>query len=67
MSIEYDDNDLIFVSGGKDDSKFNCNDIFLILKFSSEGVEFRGALPSRRMNHSTIYSDNTLYLIGGIT
>ena len=66
MSIDFDDNDLIFISGGKEDSQYNCSNIFLILKWSKETIEYNGTLPGRKAFHSTLYYDNKLYLIGGI-
>ena len=66
MSIEFDDNDLIFISGGNEDSLNNCTNIFIILKWSTENIEYNGTLPERRAYHSTLYYDNYLYLIGGI-
>ena len=42
MSIEHDDNDLIFISGGIEKSEYNCNDILSLLyiwrKICSIGV-----------------------------
>ena len=66
MSIDYDDNDLIFISGGLEDSKNYCSNIFIILKWSKENIEYNGNLPDRKAYHSTFYYDNKLYLIGGI-
>ena len=66
ISIDYDDNDLIFISGGTEDSNYNCSNLFLILKWSTETVEYNGTLPERKAFHSTLYYDNKLYLIGGI-
>ena len=66
MSIEFDDNDLIFISGGNEDSLNNCSNIFIILKWSTENIEYNGTLPERKAFHSTLYYDNKLYLIGGI-
>ena len=39
---------------------------FLILKWSTENIEYNGTLPERKSYHSTLYYDNKLYLIGGI-
>ena len=66
MSIDFDDNDLIFISGGKEDSPYYCSNIFLILKWSIETIEYNGTLPGRKAFHSTLYYDNKLFLIGGI-
>ena len=66
MSIDFDDIDLIFISGGTDDSKYYCTNKFIILRWSTEKIEYSGTLPERRAFHSTLYYDNKLYLIGGI-
>ena len=66
MSIDFDDNDLIFISGGIEKSQYNCSNNFLILKWSTENIEYNGTLPERKSYHSTLYYDNKLYLIGGI-
>ena len=66
MSIEFNDDDLIFISGGKEKSQNNCSNKFIILKWSTEKIEYIGTLPNRKAYHSTIYFDNKLYLIGGI-
>ena len=66
MSIEYNDDDLIFITGGKEKTKYNCSNKFIILKWSSEKIEYNGIIPERKMYHSTIYFNNNLYLIGGI-
>ncbi len=66
ISIDYDDNDSIFISGGVEKSKYNCSNVFLILKWSKENIEYSGTLPERKAYHSTLYYNNNLYLIGGI-
>jgi hypothetical protein len=66
ISIDFNDDDLIFLSGGKEKSKFNFNNKFLILKWSMEKIEYNGTLPERKAYHSTIFFNNNLYLIGGI-
>ena len=66
ISLDYDDSDLIFISGGIEESKYFCSDIFIILKWSTENIEYKGNLPDRRAYHSTYYYDNKLYLIGGM-
>ena len=66
MSIDHDDNDLIFISGGIEKSEYNCSNIFLILKSSKKSIEYNGTLQERKAYHSTLYYDNKLYLIGGI-
>ena len=66
ISIDFNDDDLIFLSGGKEKSKFNFSNKFLILKWSMEKIEYNGTLPERKAYHSTIFFNNNLYLIGGI-
>ena len=66
ISIDYDDNDSIFISGGLEKSKYNCSNAFLILKWSKESIEYSDTLPERKAYHSILYYDNNLYLIGGI-
>ena len=66
MSIDFNDDDLIFISGGIEKSKYNCSNKFIILKWSTEKIEYNGTLPNRKANHSSIYFENKLYLIGGI-
>ena len=65
-SIDFDDNDLIFISGGIENSQYECSNIFLILKFINESIEYNGTLPNRKAYHSSLYYDNKLYIIGGI-
>ena len=66
MSIDFDDNDLIFISGGIENSKYNCSNIFIILRWSTEIIEYKGSLPERKAYHSTLYFNNNFYIIGGI-
>ena len=66
ISIEFNDDDFIFITGGKEKTKYNCSNRFLILKWSTEKIEYEGTLPERKAYHSTIYFNNNLYLIGGI-
>ena len=67
VSIEYDDDDLIFLSGGVETSKYNCSNIFLILSFSNEKITYKDFLPNRKAFHSSLYFDNKICLIGGTT
>ena len=48
ISIDFNDEDLIFLSGGKEKSKFNFSNKFLILKWSMEKIEYNGTLPERK-------------------
>ena len=66
MSISFNDDDLIFITGGKAKSKFIYSNKFIILKWSTEKIEYNDSLPERKAYHSTIYFDNKLYLIGGV-
>ena len=66
MSIDFNDDDLIFITGGIEKSIYNCSNKFIILKWSNEQIEYKGSLPNRKAYHSTIYFDNKLYLVGGI-
>jgi hypothetical protein len=69
MSIDFDDTDLIFITGGlelNEDKKFRCSNIFIILKWSTETIEYSGALPERKAYHSSLYHDYNLYIIGGV-
>ena len=66
MCIEYDDKDLIFISGGKEDTEYYSSDMILIISLSKEIIELDGKLPTRKSFHSNIYFEGKLYLLGGI-
>ena len=66
MCIEYDDNDLIFLSGGKENTIYYSSDMILIISLSKEKIELNGKLPTRKSFHSNIYFEGKLYLLGGI-
>ena len=66
ISIEFDDKDLIFISGGINLEKFEPNDILLCLKWSNQKVEFIEKMTIKRAFHSSIYFEGNLYLIGGL-
>ena len=74
-SIEYDDNDLIFISGGKISSGgiFNIGDdniysnTFIIIKYSTRTIELNGQLPRKRAYHTSLYFNSKLYIVGGIS
>ena len=66
ISIEYNDNDLIFISGGINLEKNEPNDILLCLKWSNGKIEFKEKMPIKRAFHSSIYFNGNLYLIGGL-
>ena len=65
MCIEYDDKDLIFISGGEDNSKYYSSDRFIIISLSNEKIELEGILPTRKSFHSNIYLEGKLYFLGG--
>jgi hypothetical protein len=80
MSIEYDDSDLIFITGGKNQS-FSLNltgifhtesndsspysNLFMIIRWSNKTIEVQGQMPRKRAMHSSVFFDNKLYVIGG--
>ena len=67
MSIDFDDIDLIFITGGYEDIEDTlCSNLFVILKWSTETIHYTGTLPERKAYHSSLYHDNNLYIIGGI-
>ena len=66
MCIEFDDNDLIFISGGKENTIYYSSDMILIISLSKEKIELEGKLPTRKAFHSSIYFEGKLYLLGGI-
>ena len=60
-SIVFDDCDLVFISGGI------CNsNTMSIYRFSNNSLEKRTLMPTPRSFHSSIYFNNTIYIIGGI-
>ena len=65
MCIEYDDKDLIFISGGEESSKYYSSDRFIIISLSNEKIELEGILPTRKSFHSNIYLEGKLYFLGG--
>lgn len=73
MSVEFDDNDLIFLTGGKisNSGLFSGEDtfsnLFLILRWTSRQVELQSQMPRTRANHSSVFFNSKLYVIGGIT
>ena len=61
-SIVYDDNDLIFISGGD-----FIYDLFIILSWSTGKIIHNGKMPTQKAYHKTIFFNEKLYLIGGET
>ena len=62
MSIVYDDNDLIFISGGE----YNYN-LFIILSLSTGNNFHREYQQTKKAFHKAIYFNDKLYLIDGMT
>jgi len=60
-SIVYDDNDLIFISGGD-----FIYDLFLIISWSTGKIIHNGKMPTQKAYHKTIFFNEKLYLIGGM-
>jgi len=59
-SIIFDDNDLIFITGGE-----NNYDIFLILSLNKENIVYNNKMPLKLKFHKSIFIKNKLYVIGG--
>ena len=66
MCIEFNDINLIFISGGHEYSKDENSDIFIIINLTKEEIELESKLPMKKSFHSNIYLDKKLYIIGGI-
>ena len=74
-SVEFDDNDLVFISGGKttsggifgigDDNSFS--NTFIIIKFSTKTIEYSGQLPRKRGYHTSLYFNYKLFIVGGLS
>ena len=62
ISIVYDNNDLIFISGGD-----YCYNLFIIISWSNGKLFHKESLPTKKAYHKTIYFNEILYLIGGVT
>jgi hypothetical protein len=62
VSIVYDDNDLIFISGGE-----NNYNLFIIVSWSTSKIIHAEYLKTKKAYHKTIYFNDNLYLIGGST
>ena len=61
-SIVYDDNDLIFISGGD-----FIYDLFIIISWSTGKIIHNGKMPTQKAYHKTIFFNEKLYLIGGVS
>ena len=62
ISIAYDDNDLIFISGGE-----NNYNLFIITTWSTGEIMHKEYMPTKKAYHKTIFLNEKLYLIGGMT
>ena len=62
FSIVYDDNDLIFISGGE-----NNYNLFIIVTWSTQKIFHIEYMQTKKIFHKTIYFNEKLYLIGGMT
>jgi hypothetical protein len=73
ISMDFDDTDLIFISGGKIyssslfESDYTFTDNFLILRWSTRTVEINGQMPRKRAFHSSITFEGKYYVIGGLS
>ena len=61
-SIIFDDNDLIFITGGAP-----TLDKIIILSLSNENIIYNKSMPCKKSFHKSIFINNKLYLIGGET
>ena len=59
-SIIFDDNDLIFITGGE-----YSNDLFLILSLNKKNIIYNKSMPMKKSYHKSIFIKNKLYIIGG--
>jgi len=71
QSIEFDDSDLIFLTGGKASTGFfsiedpGFSNQFMVLRWNNKFIENQGQMPKKRAFHSSIYFNAKLYIIGG--
>ena len=66
IGINFDDYDLLFISGGIDLNTLQPNDLFMCLRISNYKIEYKIKMPCKRAFHSSIYFKNKIYIIGGI-
>ena len=59
-SIVYDDNDLIFISGGE--SSYGK---FIIISLSNKSIIYNNLMPTKKAFHKSIIIKDKLYIIGG--
>ena len=62
ISIVYDDNDLIFISGGE-----NHYNLFIIVTWSTNTIIHLEYMEIKKAYHKAIYYNDKLYLIGGMS
>ncbi len=67
LSIIFDDFDLFFISGGIEFSNYDSSNLLLSFRWSTMKIEFIEKMPKKRAFHSSIYFDNKLYIIGGMS
>jgi len=71
QSIEFDDSDYIFITGGKVNTGFfsiedpGYSNQFQILKWSNAKVDASGQMPRKKAFHASLYFNAKLYIIGG--
>ena len=66
MCIEFNDRNLIFLSGGHTYIENESTDNFLIINIEKENIEIDSKMPYKKSFHSNIFLDEKLYIIGGI-
>ena len=67
LSVIFDDFDLFFISGGIEFANYDSSNLLLSFRWSSMKIEFIDKMPQKRAFHSSIYFDNNLYIIGGMS
>ena len=67
LSIIFDDFDLFFISGGIEFTNYDSSNLLLSFRWSTMKIEFIDKMPKKRSFHSSIYFDNKLYIIGGMS
>ena len=64
ISIEYDGNDLIYISGGIEQEKYTSTDLFLVISRNNNLITNK--MPFKKSFHCSIFFNKILYIIGGI-
>jgi hypothetical protein len=65
IGINFDDYDLLFISGGIDLNTLQPSDLFMCLRISNYKIEYKIQMPRKRAFHSSIYFKNKIFIIGG--